>query len=107
MIRPVPAACRSGIGRADGVIRLGASRGLERRGGAMSSGQGPAKGESLADRFASLWEGGGPPPDVFAFLGAHPEATTDERVDVVRVDQRHRWHTGQGRPVEHYLIGVP
>src|SRR5438094_7652711 len=72
----------------------------------MSSGGGGGRGEFLADRYASLWEEGAV-PDVFAFLGAHPTATVEERVEVVRVDQRRRWPAGVGRPVEHYLIGAP
>src|SRR5262245_46304750 len=72
----------------------------------MSSGQVGGKGEFLADRYAALWSGG-EVPDVFAFLSAYPDATVEERVDVVRVDQRQRWRAGVGRPVEHYLIRAP
>src|SRR5881628_2203813 len=69
---------------------------------------------SLAERFAGLWDefstpgaSGGEAPDVVAFLGEHPDATTTDRLAVVLVDQRARLRAGRGRLVEDYLREVP
>src|SRR4051794_28465813 len=74
---------------------------------AMSSNADKTTGKSLADRFSTLWENGGPSPDVFAFLDVHLDAGQRERLDVLLVDQRFRWRTGSVLAVECYLRAIP
>src|SRR5262245_1270587 len=76
------------------------------RGSAMNPGEGGARAEHLADRYAALWEGGGT-PDLIAFLEAHPDASPEERSEVIRVDQRRRGQAGAGRPVDHDAVEGP
>jgi hypothetical protein len=61
----------------------------------------------LADRFDELWRTKETAPDVFTFLAAHPTITARERIDVLLVDQAHRWRTGDPIPVERYLQEFP
>jgi serine/threonine-protein kinase len=62
---------------------------------------------NLADRFAILWETGTPPPDVFAFLKAHPEIPPRECTDILLIDQHHRWRRGAAVPAETYFREFP
>ena len=64
-------------------------------------------GGQLADRFAALWNGTGPPPDLLAYLGDHEDATPGERLAVVFIDQAYRWRTGTPLSFETYLRTVP
>jgi len=57
----------------------------------------------LAERFARLWESSESPPDVFAFLSAHPEATPEEHVEVLRTDMARRWESGDAITTEIYI----
>jgi serine/threonine protein kinase/formylglycine-generating enzyme required for sulfatase activity len=53
-----------------------------------------------------MWEGGGSPPDVFAFLAGCLETTPAEKAEICVIDQLHRWPMGLGFPVERYLEHV-
>ena len=44
---------------------------------------------NLADQFAMLWKEDAPPPDVFAFLGAHADVSPRQCADVLLIDQHH------------------
>jgi serine/threonine-protein kinase len=59
------------------------------------------------DRFAVLWETGTLPPDVFAFLKAHPETSPRQCTDILMIDQHHRWQSGDVVPAETYLRECP
>src|SRR5262245_44411680 len=59
------------------------------------------------DDFASLWEAGDSPPDVFAFLGQHADATLDDRLEVLLADQAQRWRRGLELTAEEYLARIP
>jgi serine/threonine protein kinase len=61
----------------------------------------------LADRFDGLWRTKETAPDVFAFLTAQSAITPRERVDVLLIDQAHRWRTGDPIPAEIYLEKFP
>jgi serine/threonine protein kinase len=61
----------------------------------------------LADRFDELWRTRETAPDVFAFLAAHRAVPARERIDVLLVDQAHRWRTGDPIPAERYLQEFP
>ena len=45
------------------------------------------KKEPLADRFSRLWQDGVSTPDVFAFLAAHADALSIDRLEVLLADQ--------------------
>jgi serine/threonine-protein kinase len=62
---------------------------------------------NLADCFAMLWETGTRPPDVFAFLKAHPEIPPRECTDILLIDQHHRWRRGEAVPAESYFREFP
>ena len=62
---------------------------------------------NLADHFALLWEKGGPPPDVFGVLKAHPEVAPRECADVLLIDLHHRWRSGNAVPIEAYFREFP
>src|SRR6516165_6071215 len=62
---------------------------------------------NLADRFAVLWETGTLPPDVFAFLKAHPETSPRLCTDILLIDQHHRWQRGAVVPAETYFRAFP
>lgn len=68
---------------------------------------GPDLGETLADRFAALWDSRREPPDLSSFLQAHPEATIDQRLDVVRLDRHRHRQAGTERPLDQYLRVLP
>lgn len=53
-----------------------------------------------ADEFNSLWDR---PPDVFAFLATHADATPRELADIVAVDLFRRWRGGISMPLEAYF----
>ena len=62
---------------------------------------------TLADRFANIWDSATIPPDLVAFLAAHPQATSLDRLDVLLIDQRRRVVAGMPRPAEDYLKACP
>ncbi|WP_165221520.1 serine/threonine-protein kinase [Aquisphaera insulae] len=62
---------------------------------------------NLAPEFQQLWEGSTSSPDVFHFLSRHPSAAMDEKVDVLRVDQKYRWKTGKPLSLQTYLRRLP
>jgi serine/threonine protein kinase len=61
----------------------------------------------LADRFDELWRTQETAPDVFTFLEASTAVTARDCVEVLLVDQAHRWQTGQPIPAERYLRALP
>jgi hypothetical protein len=61
----------------------------------------------LADRFDELWRASEAAPDAFAFLEAQTAVAPLECVDVLLVDQAHRWRTGHPLPAEKYLQEFP
>ena len=67
----------------------------------------PRPDEALALQFSKLWETGPSLPDVFDFISSHPELADDERLDVLLVDQRERWHRGKSLPLRIYLSAFP
>ena len=62
---------------------------------------------NLSDHFAMLWETNGPPPDVFAFLKAHPELPLASALEIFLIDLHHRWRAGSAVPVEAYFRACP
>jgi serine/threonine protein kinase/formylglycine-generating enzyme required for sulfatase activity len=64
---------------------------------------GPSVEKNLPDRFAALWETSDSPPDVFAFLEEHAEASVRERGNVLLVDQFFRWRSRVELPLEKYF----
>ena len=60
-----------------------------------------------ADDYVKLCEGSVKLPDVFQFLARAGSLTAQETLDVVLVDQFHRWKHGQTIPVEHYIQRLP
>ncbi len=62
---------------------------------------------ALAARFEELWGTGATPPDVFAFLAEHADASVTEQLEVALIDQHHQWKRGQGRAVEEYCRRLP
>jgi serine/threonine protein kinase len=73
----------------------------------MGSHDDPQRVVSLAQRFRALWEASGSPPDVFAFLASHPEATIQERLEVILIDQKYHGREGRKRSVSDYLAALP
>jgi eukaryotic-like serine/threonine-protein kinase len=67
-----------------------------------SSPQGSAN-QSLVQEFGIAWTESTTPPDVFAFLEAHPAASTSEIVEVCALDLSRRWRIGAGFAVERYF----
>ena len=61
----------------------------------------------LASEFAALWESSGSPPDVFAFVQQHSDASSSEKLNVLLKDQQQRWKTVQPLRVEDYLVQLP
>jgi serine/threonine protein kinase len=61
----------------------------------------------LLERYMALCSGERIPPDLRALLSGHPEASFEERLEVVLVDQRRRWLAGIGWQVEDYLSNLP
>src|SRR5436309_192984 len=61
----------------------------------------------LANEFAVLWESSDSPPDVFAFLQQHSDASSPDKQSVLLYDQQRRWHTARPLKVEDYLAHLP
>ena len=61
----------------------------------------------LLERYKVLCSGQNSPVDLLAFLSEFPEASFEDRVEVVLFDQRWRWLAGIGRQVEEYLADLP
>jgi len=68
---------------------------------------GAAAGRDPAQCFVELWRRPDSPPDVFAFLSAHPGATRSEKANVCAIDQAHRWQAGAPLLAEIYLERFP
>lgn len=62
---------------------------------------------SLPGRFRSLWEAGGSIPDVLAFLASHAEASSNERLEIILIDQQYRSDRGQELSINDYLAVAP
>jgi len=60
-----------------------------------------------AAQYGELWEDGGVAPDVFAFLSSHPGLAASDRLELLLVDQHHRWQRGQQLPLRVYLSACP
>ena len=61
----------------------------------MESKSAPETNERLAVSYSKLWDSGLSLPDVFAFLGSHPEVPNIDRLDVLLVDQQERWRRAE------------
>ena len=61
----------------------------------------------LLERYKVLCSGQNSPVDLLALLSEFPEASFEDRVEVVLFDQRWRWLAGIGRQVEEYLADLP
>ena len=61
----------------------------------------------LAAKFAALWESQESPPDVFAFVQQHSQASSTDKLQVLLKDQERRWRTDQPVRVEDYLARLP
>jgi eukaryotic-like serine/threonine-protein kinase len=57
----------------------------------------------LVQDFANIWAKSSSPPDVFAFLAAHREASRTDIVDVCVLDLSRRWDAGAGLAAERYF----
>ena len=73
----------------------------------MGSPDDPQRVVSLAEALRALWKAGGSSPDVFAFLAAHPEATTRDRLEVILIDQKYQTRKGRERSVSDYVAALP
>ncbi|HZW31346.1 MAG TPA: serine/threonine-protein kinase, partial [Isosphaeraceae bacterium] len=73
----------------------------------MDASAGTMENERLAVRFSQLWEAGQSAPDVFSFLSSHRDVPCTDRLDVLLVDQHHRWLRGQPLPLRVYLSAFP
>lgn len=62
---------------------------------------------SLAERFAAMWDSTNTMPDVLAFLEGSDDVPLEEQVEVLLLDQIHRWRAGKGPLVENYLEALP
>ena len=60
-----------------------------------------------ADTYTKLCDDSSRLPDVFDFLSKSTALSEQEVLDVVLVDQYHRWKQNQSVPVEHYLSRIP
>ena len=60
-----------------------------------------------ADDYVKLCEESSRIPDVFEFVSTSDGLSVREKLDVVLVDQFHRWKHSQAIPVEHYLGRFP
>lgn len=72
----------------------------------MSSVRPSSNKTALAAEFAALWMAGSP-PDVAAFLGAHPGVSGLQHLQVLLIDQKERWCRGIELRVEDYLGRCP
>ncbi len=60
------------------------------------------------DRIAEMWDTAGSiPPDLHAFLASCGSLAARDVADILLVDQRYRWQTGNGIPAEIYLSRWP
>src|SRR5580704_5539443 len=66
-----------------------------------------AAGRDPAECFVELWRRSDSPPDVFAFLSAHPDVTLAEKATVCEIDQIHRWRAGVPLLTEIYFERFP
>ncbi len=62
---------------------------------------------NLVQQFQQLWVESKTPPDVFAFLGQHPDVDVSEQLTVLMHDQQQRWKSDQPLYVETYLEKLP
>ena len=63
--------------------------------------------KALADEFAELWSSGPLAPDVFGFLGKHPNASPSDCIEILKLDQAYRWTAQIPIPAERYLEQLP
>ena len=75
--------------------------------GPMGSNAGSTGTERPADEYARLWEPGAAVPDVFAFLASRRDAALGDRLEVLLIDQQHRWLHGEPLPLRVYLSTFP
>ena len=61
----------------------------------------------LSHRFTTLWDAVAESPDVFAFLDEHSTASSQDRLDVLLIDQRRRPESGASLSSEDYLRACP
>jgi len=54
-----------------------------------------------------LWKSAGAPPDALAFLKNRADLSHQDFIDVIRIDQQHRWQTTSPLRVEQYLAAFP
>jgi serine/threonine protein kinase len=65
-------------------------------------------GLSPVDRIAEMWDAAGSiPPDLHKLLASCGSLAARDVADILLVDQRYRWQTGQGIPAETYLSQWP
>lgn len=62
---------------------------------------------TIAGEYSALWSSGGAPPDLFGFLRAHPNISSEQRAKLLSVDQARGWANGEPRRVEDYIRGCP
>ncbi|MEP3480597.1 MAG: protein kinase [Fuerstiella sp.] len=62
---------------------------------------------NAADEYVKLCEDSSRLPDVFDFLSKIEGLAAREKLDVLLVDQFHRWQQQQAIPVEHYVKRLP
>ncbi len=70
---------------------------------AMDLGSTLQRTESLAEHFSRLWQESASHPDIFAFLAAHPDVLSVDRLEVILADQVARWQRGKALPIRVYL----
>ena len=63
--------------------------------------------ETLVKEYEVLWNDANAPPDVFIFLSRQDSSCSNERLAVLLMDQRKRWHSHQPINVEEYLHRLP
>ena len=61
----------------------------------------------LRQSFSQQWRDAAQPPDVFEFLGQHPNALPRDVADVVLCDLSECWQRGTVRPVQVYFSRLP
>ncbi len=62
---------------------------------------------TIAGEYSALWSSSGTPPDLFAFLRAHPQTSPEQRARLLSFDQARSWTNGEPRMVEDYIRGCP
>ena len=65
--------------------------------------------ETLDTRYSGIWSrhSGGPSPSPAEFLVDYPDASPDERLDVLLADQLVRWHRDCPKSVGDYVAEYP